>query len=84
MEGNETGRNQEISRIDGKNWNWREPRNHKYRQNGIELEGAWISQYMVERNGTERNLDILKIDGKKWNWKEPAKMKNTSCTKKEK
>ena len=50
----------------------------------MELKGTWKSQYQMERNGTGRNLEIMKTDGTKWNWKEPAKMKNTSCTKKEK
>ena len=86
MEGNGIGRNLEISILDGRKWNWKEPGNLniRWKEKEMELEGTQKSQKQMEGTGTGRNLEISKIDGKKWNWKEPAKMKNTQYTKKEK
>ena len=80
MERDEIGRKQEISEIDGTNWNWKEPRNLKNRWKEMELEGTWKSQKRrkemkqegtwksqkeMEGTGTGRNLEISKIDGRK-------------------
>ena len=44
MEGNGIERNLEISKIDGRKWNWKEPGNLKNRLKEMELEGTWKSQ----------------------------------------
>ena len=76
MEGTRTGRNLEISKIDGRKWNWKAPGNLKKRWKELELEGTWKSQKEMERNGIGRNLEISILDGRKWNWKEAGNLKN--------
>ena len=44
MEGNRIGRNLEISKIDGRKWNWKEAGNLKNKWKEMELEGTWNSQ----------------------------------------
>ena len=65
MEETGTGRNLEISILDGRKWNWKEPGSLKNRWKEMELEGTWKSQYQMEGNGIGRNLEVSKTDGKK-------------------
>ena len=77
MEGNGIGRNLGFSKLDGKQWNRKEPGNFKNRWKKMKLEGTWKCQNKMERNVIERNLKITKIDETKWNWKEPGNLRNS-------
>ena len=76
MEGDGIGRNPEISILDGREWNWKEPVNLKDRRKETELEGTWRSQKKMEGAGTGRIPENSKIDKKKWNLKHPGNLKN--------
>ena len=76
MEGNGIGRNLDISKIDGKKWNrkepgilnildgrkwnWKEPGILKIKWKAMESEGTWKFQKSMEENEIGRNLEMSK------------------------